>query len=104
LPYQYYIYKGFYGLDPIPNVSYTIDFNYFKKNYLTELIDSVYPEEFNAAICSWAAYLAFLSVNKSDRAAQCLADYEKTLAGLLNQYIYDDMNISLGYQRQNRQT
>ena len=104
LPYQYYIYKGYYGLDPIPNQSFTIDFNYFKKLYLTSSIDSEYPEEFNAAICSWAAYLAFLSVNKADRAAQCLADYEKTLSGLLNQYIYDDINISFGYQRQQRLT
>jgi len=104
LPYQYYIYQWNYGLDPIPNVGYTIDFNYFKKNYLTAEIDSVYPDEFNAAICSWAAYLAFLSVNKIDRAEQCFADYEKTLAGLLNQYLYDDMNISFGYQRNNWMT
>jgi len=101
LPYQYYIYKWYYGLDPIPNVAYTIDFNYFKKLYLTDTIDSEYPEEFDAAICLRAAYLAFLSVNKQDRAQQCFAEYDRTMGSLLSQYIYDDMNISFNYQRNN---
>lgn len=94
LPYQYYIYQGFYGLDPIPNQAFTIDFNYFKKNSLTSSVDSEYPEDFDDAICSYAAYVAFLSVNKVDRANQCKQDYDEIIATLLNTYIYDDMNIS----------
>ena len=87
---------------PIPNGAVTIDFQYFKKlPKITESVDSELPEDFDDAIATYAAYLAFLSVNKQDKANALLANYQLDLDTLLNTYIYDDV-VNTKFGTQNR--
>lgn len=64
-PYQYYLYGGNIGFYPIPSTAMTIDLEYLKKlPKITTSQDSLFPEEFDDAICAYAKYIAFLGNNK----------------------------------------
>jgi len=98
-PFSYYIFGSNIGLYPVPNTTGTVDIEYMKKlPKLTASQDSILPEDFDDAICVYAAYLAFNSVTKTDKAAVMRADYNEIMSSLLSSYIYNDMNINYWYQ------
>lgn len=98
-PYRYYQYGGYLGLDPVPSDSTVIVMQYFKKlPKITSAQDSLLPEAFDDAICSYAAYIAMNSVEKQ-KAQILLADYKDLINTLSASYLYDDMNISFQRQR-----
>lgn len=98
-PFSYYIFGSNIGLYPVPNTTGTVDMEYMKRlPKITANQDSLFPEDFDDAICVYAAYLAFNSVTKTDKAAIMRADYNEILSSLLSSYIYNDMNINYWYQ------
>lgn len=101
-PQFYYIQNTSIGLYPLPQTSSAVNIEYYKRlANLTDSQDSELPEDFDDAICTYAAYLAFNSVSKIDKASVMRADYSEILSTLLSSYIYDDMNISYSYQNGN---
>lgn len=101
-PQFYYIQNTSIGLYPLPATSNAINIEYYKRlANLTDSQDSELPEDFDDAICTYAAYLAFNSVSKIDKAGVMRADYSEIMSTLLSSYIYDDMNISYSYQNGN---
>lgn len=99
-PNQYYLYGTKIGFNSIPNSTYSIIIDYFKRlATLTSTQASELPTDFDDAIALYASYLAFKSVNKMDSATGSLADYNQVISTLLTSYIYDDMNTSFSYQR-----
>lgn len=99
-PAFYYLYWGNLGMYPIPTTTGTIDFEYLKRlPTLSSTQDSLFPVDFDDAIALYASYIAFKSVNKADLAQMSLWDYGAVLGTLLASYIYDDTDISFGYQR-----
>ena len=100
-PYQYYIHSTNYGLYPVPNSWATIDIDYLKRlPTLTSSQSTEFPEDFDDAICSYAKYLAYLSVNKNEQAAISLQDYQAQTDTLIASYIYDDVvHTQFWYQR-----
>ncbi len=99
-PYAYYTYGTSIGLYPIPSWSGILDIEYYKKlPRLTESQDSVLPEDFDDAIATYTAYLAFDSVSKNDKSAVMRASYNSIIGTLLQSYISNDMNMSYSYQR-----
>lgn len=98
-PFSYYLFWSNIGLYPVPNTSGTIEIGYMKKlPKLTTSQGSLLPDDFDDAICIYAAYLAFNSVTKIDKASIMRSDYNEILSSLLTSYIYNDMNINYGYQ------
>lgn len=98
-PYAYYIYGTKIWLFPVPDTIGVLDLDYYKKlEKLSSTQDSELPEEFDDAICAYSAYLAFNSVNKTDKASIMYADYQWQLNTLLNSYIYNDDNFDFWYQ------
>lgn len=100
-PYYYYIYGNVYGIYPLPDSTKTIDIDYFKRlPTITTSVDSDFPIDFDNAIACYAAYLAFLSINKNDKAVSMYTAYVNWLDTLINAYIYDDVvDTKFGYQR-----
>tara|TARA_R100001530_G_C4320833_1_gene155734 strand:- start:3410 stop:4060 length:651 start_codon:yes stop_codon:yes gene_type:complete len=99
-PYQYYLYGGNYGLYPTPNDAQTIDIYYLKLlPTITTSQASALPDPFDDAICEFAKYAAFLSVQKQPQAQLALADYNFMIQTLMTSYINEDENIKFGYQR-----
>lgn len=99
-PYQYYLYGGNIGFYPIPSTAMTIDLEYLKKlPKITTSQDSLFPEEFDDAICAYAKYVAFLGNNKPE-AMNSLEDYNMLRDDLMLSYIYQDtFGTRFGYQR-----
>jgi hypothetical protein len=65
---------------------------------MTATVDSALPGDFDDARAAYASYLAFNSVNKSDKANIMFTDYSMQLNTLLNSYIYQDLDVSFSYQ------
>lgn len=98
-PYAYYTRGSNLWLYPVPNTTGVVDLEYFKKlPKITSDQDCLLPEDFDDAICLYAAYLAFNSVSKVDKASVMRADYNEAMSTLLNSYIYNDRNIVASYQ------
>lgn len=99
-PYQYYLYWWNIGLYPIPNTTGTIDLEYLKKlPKITTSQDSLFPEEFDDAICAYAKYIAFMGNNKPEAMAS-LWDYQQLMDTLRSSYIYQDtFGTRMTYQR-----
>jgi hypothetical protein len=99
-PNQYYIYGSNIGFNSIPNSTYNIIIDYFKRlPTLTSIQASLLPSDFDDAIALYAVYLAFKSIGKIESSIASLQDYNQVVSTLLTSYIYDDMNTSFSYQR-----
>lgn len=73
--------------------------DYFKRlPTITTSVDCALPEDFDAAICAYACYLAMNSVEKQ-KAQIMLANYQLERDSLLSTYLYDDLNINFGISR-----
>jgi hypothetical protein len=77
-----------------------LDLDYFKRlPTITAIQDCDLPSDFDNAICAYAAYLAFNSVEKQQKAITMLSDYQFNLNTLLATYLYSDMAVNFGIQR-----
>jgi len=87
-PIRYYVYGNNLWFYPIPQSSYNIVYFYNKKlPKITDTQSSELPDEFDFAICLYASYLACMSVEKREKAADILWEYWNTISTLLTQYI-----------------
>lgn len=94
-PDSYYLYGWQIYLHPIPNLSWTVDIDYFWS--ATEIADwqpSTLPEAFNDAICLWATYKLMTWVGKWELWAQFRGDYMAEIMKLREMYRYNDENIA----------
>ena len=99
-PNYYYIYGTKLGFDPIPDTSISIVMDYMKRlPTITGSQSSSLPEDFDNAICAYAAYLAMNSVEKQGKAISMQADYQQNLNMLLGTYQYQDLNMSFSLWR-----
>lgn len=104
-PYRYYIYGDSIGFYPIPNSSWTIDLEYFKTlPTLTSSQASELPTDFDDAIMAYAAMRLMRGVGKNDMVQSFREQYEDQLNTLRLKYLYDDQNMSFGYQVANTRT
>lgn len=93
-PNSYYLYGSNIGFDPVPDSSYNIIIDYFKKlPTITSSQDCELPSEFDNAICAYAAYIAFNSVEKTEKAQIMFTQYQQELNLLLSTYLYTDLEI-----------
>lgn len=99
-PHRYYRFGSQYGVYPTPTTTNTITMVYYKRlPTMTASVNSTLWEDFDSAICAWAAYKAFNSVEKTQKATVMYADYQNLLNTLLGRYLYDDLNVSFWIER-----
>lgn len=99
-PIRYYIYGNNLGFYPKPQSSYNILYFYNKKlTKITESQPSELPDEFDFAICLYASYLACMSVEKREKAADVLWEYTNNISTLLTQYILTSDNYTYWLDR-----
>lgn len=99
-PNYYYIDGSNIGFDPVPDGSYLVVLDYFKRlPTMTASVGSELPVDFDDAICLYATYLAFKSINKPDMAQMNMVDYLGNIQTLVSSYLYDDMDLSMTYQK-----
>ena len=99
-PNYYYIDGSNLALDPVPDATYSVVLDYFKRlPTITASVDSDLPADFDDAICLYATYLAFKSINKQDMAQVNLVDYLGNIQTLVSSYLYDDMDLQMTYQK-----
>ena len=99
-PSKYYVYWNNLWLYPTPTSAVEFDIIYYKRlAELTSGQDSQLPVDFDDAICLYATYIAFNSVNKLDAAKVAFTDYQLNINTLLSSYIYEDMDVSYKTQR-----
>jgi len=99
-PSAYYIYGSNIWLFPIPIATETISYTYNKRlPKITESQDSLFPEDFDDAICLYAVYLGCMSVEKNDKASSIYNEYQNTLSTLLFTYQVDSTDNSYWIDR-----
>lgn len=99
-PSSYYLYGGKLGFYPTPDSGYTMNILYRKRlPTMTAAVDCEFPADFDPAIVRMAAYMIWSTTKNQGKTAQALEDYKIFLQGLKNGYLFQDANISFGYQR-----
>jgi len=99
-PSSYYLFADKIGFYPTPDGGYTINLLYRKKlPTMTAVVDCAFPADFDAAIVRMAAYIIWSTTKNQNKTVQALEDYKIFLNQLRNAYLYQDANISFGYQR-----
>ena len=94
-PDSYYLYGGLLYVHPIPNVSGTIDVDYYASAPLVAVwTDSTLPTDFNDAICLFWAYKLMQWVGKAELAQTYRGDYMSEVMKLRAKYWLDDENIA----------
>ena len=94
-PDSYYLYWGSLYVHPIPNVSGTIDVDYYASAPLVaDWTDSTLPTDFNDAICLFATSKLMQWVGKADMAKQFFWDYMWEVMKLRAKYWLNDENIA----------
>lgn len=94
-PDNYYLYWGLLYVHPIPNVTGTIDVDYYASAPLVAVwTDSTLPTDFNDAICLFWAYKLMQWVGKSELAQTYRADYMAEIMKLRAKYRLNDENIA----------
>lgn len=94
-PDSYYLYGGLLYVHPIPNVSGTIDVDYYASAPLVAVwTDSTLPTDFNDAICLFWAYKLMQWVGKAELAQTYRGDYMSEVMKLRAKYWLNDENTA----------
>ena len=94
-PDSYYLYGGLLYVHPIPNVSGTIDVDYYASAPLIAVwTDSTLPTDFNDAICLFWAYKLMQWVGKAELAQTYRGDYMSEVMKLRAKYWLNDENTA----------
>lgn len=94
-PDSYYLYGGLLYVHPIPNVTGTIDVDYYSSAPLVASGQvSTLPTDFNDAICLFGAYKLMQWVGKADLAQTYRADYMGEIMKLRAKYWLTDENTA----------
>jgi hypothetical protein len=99
-PSSYYLFNQKLGLYPTPDAAYTLNILYRKRlATMTALVDCDFPADFDPAIVRMAAFMLWSTTKNKAKTAQALEDYKIFLQSLKNAFLFQDANISFGYQR-----
>jgi hypothetical protein len=102
-PNRYYIYNGKLGLYPVPDAVKVIDLTYYEQEVtISTEQDSQLPDICDDAIVLYAAYKLFLGVRDANSATMFLQDYEREINRLRLALLFDDENMKLDYERDQR--
>jgi hypothetical protein len=99
-PSNYYLFNQKLGFYPTPDTAYTANILYRKKlPTMTVSVDSAFPIDFDPAMVRYAAYVIWSTTKNQAKTAQALQDYQLFLNQLKSAFLFQDANISFGYQR-----
>lgn len=98
-PSDYYIYWGSLYLFPSPMWSHSLQYDYvWLLSDISSSQDSQLPDDFDDAICAYAAYKLFSSVSPQ-KSEEALVNYKRQILSLWLAYAFNDENISFTYRR-----
>lgn len=101
-PSEFYIDWSNISYNVIPNVTWLIDFDFYKK--LTVLSadtdECAFPEDYDSAIIKYVAYLAWGTSKGSEQTSQIkLQEYSKKVDSLVQTYLYNNTNLRFSTAR-----